>query len=77
MQGFRHYSWVVRTFEIFYLIHGETLTIDGLMHAASTCPLLRRIDVEILDEDQERFSRADLRKFKKQYPAVKLIEVCY
>ena len=62
------------------IMHGETLTIDGLMHAASMCPLLREINTVIFDgndEDQEGFSRADLRKFKKQYPAVELTEVSY
>ena len=62
------------------LAHGETLTMDGLIHAASMCPLLREIDVEIFDgdrEDQEGFSRADLRKFKKQCPTVMLSEHFY
>ena len=62
------------------LLHDETLTMDGLMHAASMCPLLREITVDIItggDDSSEGFSRKDLRKFNKRFPNIKLQEDYY
>ena len=63
------------------LIHGETLTMDGLMHAAATCPLLRDISAEIFvdehEDDAEGFSEADIAKFETRFPAIKFQENFY
>ena len=62
------------------LVHGETLTIDGLMHAASTCPLLHEIRVVIFggdEEDLEGFTEADVEIFETRFPSVELHEDFY
>ena len=62
------------------LIHGESLTMDGLMHAASTCPLLREIYVVIFggdDDDIEGFSEDDVATFETRFPTVALQETFY
>ena len=53
--------------------HGETLTINGLFHAASICPLLSKIILET-DDGNRAFSTRNLDIFAKRCPTITLRE---